>query len=326
MTKLISVVTPMFNEEANVVALCERVAAVMASLPYDYEHICIDNCSQDRTAALLRERAARDPRLKVIINTRNFGHIRSPYHALLQANGDAAVVLAGDLQDPPELIPELIRKWEQGYKSVMTVKPESTESSAMSFIRKAYYRTISRISDVPLVDNATGAGLYDRAVLDVLRRIKDPYPYARGLISEIGFPVATVPFVKPRRSGGVTSQNFYTLYDLAMLGITKHSKVPLRLMTMLGFALACISLLVAFAYLLAKLLYWNQFQMGTAPVLIGIFFFGAVQMFFLGLLGEYIGAIQTQVRNLPLVVEAERINFTDKAGPKGEPTEPTTTS
>lgn len=309
MTKRISVVTPMFNEEENVAALCDRVAAVMQDLPYDYEHICIDNCSRDRTAALLRERAARDPRLKVIINTRNFGHIRSPYHALMQASGDAAVVLAGDLQDPPELIPELIRKWEEGFKSVMTVKPESKESSAMSFVRKLYYRTISRISDVQLVDNATGAGLYDRAVLDVLRRINDPYPYARGLISEIGFPVATVPFVKPRRAGGVTSQNFYTLYDLAMLGITKHSKVPLRLMAMLGFGLSCISLLVALGYLVAKLLFWNSFELGLAPVLIGMFFFGAVQMFFLGLLGEYIGAIQTQVRNLPLVVEAERINF-----------------
>ena len=313
MTKRISVVTPLFNEEENVGELCDRVAAVMRSLPYDYEHICIDNCSRDRTAALLRERAARDPRLKVIINARNFGHIRSPYYALLQAGGDAAVIIAGDLQDPPELIPEFIRKWEEGYKSVMAVKPESTESSVMGFVRKLYYRIVNRISNVPLVDNATGAGLYDRVVLDVLRRINDPYPYARGLICEIGFPIATVPFTQPRRMRGVTSQNFYTLYDLAMLGITKHSKVPLRLMAMLGFALSCLSLLVAFGYLLAKLLFWNSFELGLAPVLIGIFFFGAMQLFFLGLLGEYIGAIQTQVRNLPLVVESERINFTDPA-------------
>lgn len=315
MTKRISVVTPLFNEEGNVVELCDRVAAVMRSLPYDYEHICIDNCSRDRTAALLRERAARDPRLKVIINARNFGHIRSPYYALLQASGDAAVIIAGDLQDPPELIPEFIRKWEEGYKSVMAVKPESTESSIMGFVRKLYYRIVNRISNVPLVDNATGAGLYDRVVLDVLRRINDPYPYARGLICEIGFPIATVPFTQPRRMRGVTSQNFYTLYDLAMLGITKHSKVPLRLMAMLGFALSCLSLLVAFGYLLAKLLFWNSFELGLAPVLIGMFFFGAMQLFFLGLLGEYIGAIQTQVRNLPLVVESERINFTDPAPP-----------
>ena len=315
MSKLISVVTPLFNEEDNVTDLCDRIAAVMQSLPYDYEHICIDNCSRDRTAALLRERAAGDPRLKVIINARNFGHIRSPYHALLQATGDAAVIIAGDLQDPPELIPEFVRKWEEGFKSVMAVKPESTESSLMFFVRKAYYRMVNRISDVPLVNNATGAGLYDRTVLDVLRRINDPYPYGRGLICEIGFPIATVPFVQPRRTRGVTSQNFYTLYDLAMLGITKHSKVPLRLMTMFGFGLSCLSLLAAFGYLVAKLLFWDSFELGLAPVLIGIFFFGAVQMFFLGLLGEYIGAIQTQVRNLPLVVEAERINFEDTPPP-----------
>lgn len=309
MTKRISIVTPLYNEADNVEDLCNRIAAVMQALPYDYEHLCIDNCSQDRTVALLRERAANDPRLKVIVNARNFGHIRSPYHALLQAGGDAVVIIAGDLQDPPELIPEFIKQWEAGYKSVMAVKPESEESSLTAFARKLYYRIVNKIADVPLINNATGAGLYDRAVLDVLRRINDPYPYARGLVCEIGFPIATVPFAQPRRTRGVTSQNFYTLYDLAMLGITKHSKVPLRLMTMLGFALSCLSLLVAFGYLAAKLLFWNNFDLGMAPILIGIFFFGAVQLFFLGLLGEYIGAIQTQVRNLPLVVEAERINF-----------------
>lgn len=309
MTKQISVVTPLYNEEENVVDLCDRIAAVMQSLPYDYEHICIDNCSRDGTVALLRARAARDPRLKVIVNARNFGHIRSPFHALLQATGDAVVIIAGDLQDPPELIPEFVKKWEEGYKSVMAVKPESQESPVMGAIRRLYYRLVNRISDVPLVNNATGAGLYDRVVLDVLRRIKDPYPYGRGLICEIGFPIGTVPFNQPRRARGVTSQNFYTLYDIAMLGITKHSKVPLRLMAMVGFAMSCTSLLVAFGYLLAKLLFWHSFELGLAPVLIGMFFFGAVQMFFLGLLGEYIGAIQTQVRNLPLVVEAERINF-----------------
>ena len=313
MTKLISVVTPLFNEEENVEDLCNRIAAVMQTLSYDYEHLCIDNCSQDRTVALLRERAAHDPRLKVIVNARNFGHIRSPYHALLQAGGDAVVIIAGDLQDPPEMIPEFIRKWEEGYKTVMAVKQESQESSLMGFVRRLYYRAVNRISDVPLINNATGAGLYDRMVLDVLRKIKDPYPYARGLVCEIGFQIGTVPFSQPRRIRGVTSQNFYTLYDLAMLGITKHSKVPLRLMTMLGFALACVSLLAAFAYLVAKLLFWQQFQLGTAPILIGIFFFGAVQLFFLGLLGEYIGTIQTQVRDLPLVVEAERINFPNVA-------------
>ncbi len=309
MKKLISVVTPLFNEEDNVTDLCDRIAAVMQTLPYEYEHVCIDNCSKDGTVAMLRERAANDPRLKIIVNTRNFGHIRSPYYGLLQASGDAAVIIAGDLQDPPEMIPQFIAEWESGYKVVMAVKPDSEESSAFSFIRKVYYRLVNRISEVPLINNATGAGLYDRVVLDVLRRIKDPYPYARGLVCEIGYPIATIPFKQPRRTRGVTSQNFYTLYDLAMLGITKHSRLPLRLMTMLGFGLSCLSLLAALGYFMAKIIFWNSFELGLAPVLIGMFFFGAMQLFFLGLLGEYIGAIQTQVRNLPLVVEAERINF-----------------
>jgi glycosyltransferase involved in cell wall biosynthesis len=309
MTKLISIVTPLFNEEENIEDLCNRVAAVMSSLPYDYEHLCIDNCSKDQTVALLRARATRDPRLKIIVNARNFGHIRSPYYALMQAAGDAVVVIAGDLQDPPEMIPDFIKKWEDGFKTVMAVKPESEESSLMFFVRKMYYKIINRISEVSLINNATGAGLFDRDVIEILRSIDDPYPYTRGLVCEIGYPIATVPFKQPRRTRGVTSQNFYTLYDIAMLGITKHSKVPLRLMAMLGFALAIVSLLAAFGYLLAKLLFWDKFQFGTAPILIGIFLFGAIQMFFLGMLGEYIASIQTQVRKMPLVVESERINF-----------------
>ncbi len=307
--KKISIVTPLFNEEENVTELCERIAAVMSGLPYDYEHLCIDNCSSDQTVNLLRARAKNDPNLRIIVNARNFGYIRSSYHALLQASGDAAVLIASDLQDPPEIILEFVKKWEAGYKTVMAVKPVSEESSLMFAVRKLYYKTIGRISEVPLVPNATGSGMFDRAVLNVLRNINDPYPYFRGLICEIGYPIATVPFKQPRRLRGVTSQNFYSLYDMAMLGITKHSKVPLRLMTLSGFFLAFVSLMVAFGYFVAKLLFWNSFEVGLAPILIGLFFFGAVQMVFLGMLGEYVGAIQTQVRNLPLVVEADRINF-----------------
>lgn len=309
MKKKISIVTPLFNEEENVTELCDRIAAVMVGLPYEYEHLCIDNCSTDRTVSMLRVRTAHDPNLRIIVNVRNFGYIRSSFHALLQASGDVAVLIASDLQDPPEMITEFVRQWESGYKTVMAVKPASEESSLMSAVRKLYYKTIGRISEVPLVPNATGSGLFDRAVLDILRQLKDPYPYFRGLVCEIGYPIATVPFKQPRRMRGVTSQNFYSLYDMAMLGITKHSKVPLRLMTLSGFGLACISLLVAIGYFLAKLFLWSSFEIGLAPILIGLFFFGAVQMVFLGMLGEYIGAIQTQVRNLPLVVEAERINF-----------------
>lgn len=310
--KLISIVTPCYNEEDNIDELCERIANVMESLPYDYEHICIDNSSTDSTVTKIKSKAALDKRIKLIVNARNFGHIRSPYYGILQSSGDACVLIASDLQDPPEMIAEFIKKWEQEYKTVLAVKPESEESSIMFGLRKAYYRLIARISEVPLVQNATGAGLFDRAVVDILRSIQDPYPYFRGLLCEIGFPIATVPFKQPRRQRGITKNNFYTLYDIAMLGITNHSKVPLRLMAISGFLLAILSLFVALFFTVAKLVYWDAFQLGTAPILIGIFFFGAVQAFFIGLLGEYIGSIHTQVRNMPLVVELERVNFDNK--------------
>jgi len=307
--KLISIVTPCYNEEENIDELYQRIAAVMATLPYDYEHICIDNSSTDATVRKIKEIASQDKRVKLIVNARNFGHIKSPYYGMLQSSGDACILIASDLQDPPEMIVEFIKKWEEGYKIVLAVKPESDEHSIMFFLRKTYYRFITRISEVPLVQNATGAGLFDRAVVNILRSIQDPYPYFRGLLCEIGFPIATVPFKQPRRQRGVTKNNFYTLYDIAMLGITNHSKVPLRLMAMSGFLLAFLSIIVAMFFLVAKLFYWNSFQLGTAPILIGIFFFGAIQTFFIGVLGEYIGSIHTQVRNMPLVVELERVNF-----------------
>jgi polyisoprenyl-phosphate glycosyltransferase len=307
--KVISIVTPCYNEEENIDELCHRIATVMKDLPYDYEHICIDNSSTDSTVTKIKAKAAKDKRIKLIVNARNFGHIRSPYHALLQSSGDACVLIASDLQDPPEMIAEFINKWEQGYKTVLAVKPESEESSIMFLLRKAYYQVISKISEVPLISNATGAGLFDRAIITILRSIQDPYPYFRGLLCEIGFPIATVPFKQPRRQRGITKNNFYTLYDIAMLGITNHSKIPLRLMAMSGFLLSFLSLIVSLAFFVAKLIYWDSFKLGTAPILIGIFFFGAIQTFFIGVLGEYIGSIHTQVRNMPLVVEVERVNF-----------------
>ncbi len=307
--KLISIVTPCYNEEENIDELYQRIVAVMATLPYDYEHICIDNASTDGTVRKIKEIAANDKRVKLIVNARNFGHIKSPYYGILQSRGDACILIASDLQDPPEMIVEFVRKWEEGYKTVLAVKPESEESSIMFFLRKAYYRFITRISEVPLVQNATGAGLFDRMVIDILRNIDDSYPYFRGLLCEIGFPIATVPFKQPRRQRGITKNNFYTLYDIAMLGITNHSKVPLRLMAMSGFLLSILSLFAAFGFLAAKLVFWDYFQLGISPILIGIFFFGAVQMFFIGLLGEYIASIHTQVRHMPLVIEAERVNF-----------------
>ncbi len=309
MTKLISIVTPCYNEEENVDELYQRIADVMSTLPYEYEHIYIDNCSTDNTVSKLKNIAANDKRVKLILNARNFGHIRSPYHALLQANGDACISIASDLQDPPEMIVEFIKKWEEGFKVVLAVKPESEESRWMFLIRKTYYNLISSMSEVNLIKNTTGAGLLDRAVIDILKQIQDPYPYFRGLLCEIGYPIATIPFKQPRRQRGLTKNNLYTLYDMAMLGITNHSKVPLRIMTIGGFALSLLSLLTAMSFLIAKLVFWDSFQLGMAPILIGLFFFGAMQAFCIGLLGEYIGSIHTKVRNMPLVIESERVNF-----------------
>lgn len=314
MKKLISIITPCYNEQDNVEELCQRVRGTMERLAYDYEHIFIDNCSTDETVIKIKKIASDDKRVKLIVNIRNFGHIKSPYYALLQARGDACVLIASDLQDPPEMIPEFVEKWEKGFNTVLAVKPESKESPVMFFLRKVYYNLITKISDVPLVKNATGAGLFDRKVIDILRRINDSYPYFRGLVCEVGGPIATVPFVQPRRARGITKNNFFTLYDLAMLGITNHSKVPLRLMTMFGFSISALSLLAALAFFVAKLIYWNSFQLGIAPLIIGLFFFNSTLIFFMGVLGEYIGSIHTQIRNMPLVVEAERINFEDSDG------------
>lgn len=309
MTRLISIVSPCYNEEANIEELVARVRKVMAGLPYRYEHIVIDNCSTDSTAAKLRAMAAEDRNLKVIINSRNFGHIRSPHHAILQSSGDACIWIASDLQDPPEMIAELIAKWEQGYKLVMAVKPVSRESKLMFALRRTYYRFLSQISEIELVPNATGSGLYDRQLIQLLQKVDDPYPYFRGLIREFGFEAATVNFEQPRRMRGVSKNNAYTLYDIAMLGIVKHSKVPLRIMTIGGFVLSALCIVVTVLLVVAKLMFWNHFSVGIIPILISIFFFAAIQMIMIGFLGEYIAQIYVHLRKMPLVVEAERINF-----------------
>jgi len=310
MKRKISVVTACFNEEDNVEELYSQVKGIFKELgEFEYEHIFIDNDSKDRTPEILRRLAANDRNVKVILNARNFGHIRSPFHALLQADGDAAICLVADFQDPPQLIKEFMQKWREGYKVVIGVKEKSEESAVLFGIRKTYYALVNRLSDIELVRNYTGFGLYDKKIIEVLKTIDDPYPYFRGLVSEVGYEKCRVPYLQPVRRRGVTKNNFYTLYDMAMLGITSHSKVPLRLATMLGFASALLSLIVALAYFVYKLLFWNSFSVGIAPMVIGLFFFASVQLFFIGIVGEYIGAIYTQVRRRPLVVEKERINF-----------------
>ena len=309
-SRLISVVTPCYNEEGNVREMYEEIRRIFAGLPqYRYEHVFIDNASKDTTPRLLRQLAAGDANVKVILNARNFGHVRSGYYALLQTSGDAVIALAGDFQDPPELIPEFLRRWEAGSKVVLGVKESSEEHGLFYAVRERYYALLARIADIQVVKQSTGFGCYDRAVITALKRIDDPYPYFRGLIAEIGYEPSIVPFKQPARKRGISSQNFYTLYDLAFLGIVNHSKVPLRLATMAGFALAMFSLLVAFGYLVYKLLFWNQFTVGIAPILIGFFFLTSVQLFFIGIVGEYIGSIYTQVRHHPHVFEKERINF-----------------
>jgi polyisoprenyl-phosphate glycosyltransferase len=308
---LLTILTPCYNEEENVRELYRQVKAAMATIPgFDYDHLFADNASTDGTVEILRELAAEDHHVKVIVNNRNFGPIRSPFHAFLQARGDAVMGLVADLQDPPELIPQFVQKWQEGYKVVIGVKAGSHESWLAARTRKFYYWLVGRLSsDVELVHNFTGFGLYDRVVVEQFRGTNEQYPYFRGLVSDFGYRRAVIDYVQPARSRGHTKNDFFSLYDMAMLGITNHSKVPLRLATMAGFAISVVSLFVAFGYLVAKLLFWDDLQLGLAPLLIGIYFFGAVQLFFIGVLGEYIGAIHTQVHKRPLVVEKERINF-----------------
>jgi glycosyltransferase involved in cell wall biosynthesis len=306
----VSVLTPCYNEVDNVEPLYERVRAVFAALPeYEHEHVFIDNASVDGTADALRALAARDRQVKVIINTRNFGHVRSPFYGLLQCRGDVVIAMAADFQDPPELIPTLLDKWRQGFKVVLGVKETSAESAAMFAIRRVGYAVIDRLSEVRQVRNSTGFGLYDQAFLSIVRRLPDPHPYFRGIVSELGFPYAVVPYAQPRRTRGITKNNAYLLYDIGVQGIVNHSKIPLRFATMLGFVSSVVSLGAAIVYLVMKLLFWYHLPIGVAPVIIGLFCVASVQLLFLGILGEYVGAIYTQVRDRPLVVESERINL-----------------
>lgn len=308
--KTITLFTPCYNEENNINVLYDRVLSVIQKIPqYNFEYVFIDNASTDNTLKVLKEIAKKDTRVKVISNVRNFGHIRSPYYGLLQCTGDAVIAMVADLQDPPEMIPKYIKEWENGHALVLGIKTKSKENPLMFFIRKTFYSVLKKISETEQLKNYTGFGLYDQKFLNVVRMIDDPYPYFRGMVMEYGWDIKTIEYTQDERLHGKTKNNFYTLYDIAMLGFINHSKLPLRLSAFLGFFSAIISLLVAIGYFIYKLMYWDTFQAGTAPMVIGVFFFSSVQLFFIGIIGEYIGAIHTQVRKRPLVIEKERINF-----------------
>jgi glycosyltransferase involved in cell wall biosynthesis len=309
--KQISIVSGCLNEEGNLQEFYDRVIKVLAGFPqYSYEFIMADNCSTDGSRAILRKLADKNRDFKVILNANNFGPIRSGYNAFMQASGDAVVLMSSDLQDPPELIADFIWKWQEGYQVVAAIKGVSKENSLMFRMRSLYYWLLSKFSDSDhIVRNFTGFGLYDRKVMNALKLYKDPVPYFRGFISEIGFRRAEIEFVQPPRTRGHSKHDFFTLYDVAMSGFVNHSKLPLRLATFFGFCIAGISLLVAFVYFIYKLLRWDTFSLGLAPVVVGIFFFSAVQLIFIGIIGEYVGAILTQVKNHPLAIEDEKINF-----------------
>jgi dolichol-phosphate mannosyltransferase len=310
MTKKITIVAPTYNEEENVLVFYARVNEVIKNISnYQFEFLFIDNASTDETAKILKDLARQDKKIKVILNARNFGHIRSPYWGIIQSQGDATIYLASDLQDPPELIPKFIDAWESGFKVVLGVKPESKLNFINHQLRKAYYLFLNKISNVSIVKNSTGFGLYDREVLNEVRKINDPYPFLRGIIAELGYEVKQILFLQERRNAGHTKNNFYTLYDIGMLGIISHSITPVRMASLVGFLVGSLSFIFALIFTILKLIYWDSFPLGISPIIIGMFFMFGLILIFIGFLGEYIGSIHTYLQKRPIVVEKERINF-----------------
>lgn len=308
--KLLSIISPCFNEEQNISELYKRVLEEIKLFPqYDFEYLFIDNASTDGTVDLLRELTKLDSRVKVIVNTRNFGHIRSPYWGIINTKGEATIYLASDLQDPPELISQFIKEWEKGSKIVLAVKPVTSTNFIIHAMRRMYYKFLDEISEVPIVKDSTGFGLYDKIVLEKIREINDPYPFLRGLICELGYNIKTIQFCQPKRRKGVSKNNFYSLYDIALLGIVSHSMVPIRLASILGFTFGLLSIVMAFIIFILKILFWNSLPLGYAPLGISMLLIFGVLLFFIGMLGEYVGVIHTYTQRRPIVVERERINF-----------------
>ncbi len=308
--KKVSFLIPTYNEIENVEELSRAIINEIEKLPeYDYEVIFIDNNSQDGTRERLREMCSKNKKIKAILNAKNFGQNNSPYYGLTQTTGDCSILMCADFQDPVEMIPKLIHEWEEGYKIVSAIKTTSKENKIMRFLRTCYYKLIKKFSEVEQIEHFTGFGLYDRTFIQVLRELKDPTPFLRGIVAELGFKRKEIPYEQQKRKAGKSKNNFYSLYDIAMLSFTSYTKIGLRLATFMGFFIAIISGIIALVYLILKLIYWDTFFMGMAPVLIGMFLLGAIQLVFLGLIGEYILSMNARIMNRPLVIEEERLNF-----------------
>ncbi len=309
--KKISILIPCYNEEENVGPMSEAIVELFTTQlqEYDYELVFIDNDSKDKTRDILRDICSKNRHIKAIFNAKNFGQFNSPYYGMLQTTGDCTISMVCDFQDPVELIPQYIKEWENGYKIVIGIKTSSRENPIMYHMRGIYYKVIKKFSDVEQIEHFTGSGLYDKEFVNVLRELKDPTPFLRGIVAELGYKRKEIPYEQPERRAGKTHNNFMRLYDAAMLSITSYTKIGLRLCTFFGMLVAGCSALVGLIYLIMKLVNWDSFSAGMAPVLIGMFFLGAIQLFFLGFIGEYILTINQRVMNRPLVIEEERINF-----------------
>ena len=312
--KTISIVVPCYNEEENVEALHQAISGIFKKeLPdYGYELIFIDNDSRDHTREKIRRLCSQDEGVKGIFNAKNFGQFNSPYYAMLQSTGDCTILMAADFQDPVEMIPRYVKEWEKGYRIVIGIKESSRENKLMYWLRSCYYKAIKKLSDVEQIEHFTGFGLYDARFIRVLRELDDPTPFLRGIVAELGFKRKEIPYDQPKRRAGKTSNNLYRLYDAAMLSITSYTKVGLRLATIFGSLCSFASMLVALVYLVLKLMYWDRFPAGMVPLLIGMFFLGSIQIFFIGLVGEYIMSMNARIMKRPLVIEEERINFTEE--------------
>ena len=318
--KTISIIVPTYNEEENVVLMYEALKNIFVKelKKYDYEILFIDNKSQDKTIPLIRKICAKDKNVKAIFNAQNFGQFNSPYYGLISTTGDCTIMVAADFQDPVEMIPKFVKEWEKGYKIVIGIKNKSEESKLVYALRSLYYKMIKKFSEVEQIEHFTGFGLYDKEFIKVLQDLDDPDPYLRGIVAELGFERKEIPFTQPKRQRGKSSNNWYRLYDAAMLGITSYTKIGLRLATIVGFILSFFSIIIALVYLVLKLCNWNSFQAGIAPILIGVFLLGGMQIFFIGFLGEYILNINQRIMHRPLVVVEERLNFEKKKEAKNE--------